>query len=369
MKHLFELRKELHRIPEPAFNEYKTTDLILQYLKKYPEIKCHAFPFTGLIAEYTFGAGDYILFRADMDALPLQEKTDAAFASEHQGYMHACGHDIHMTILIGLIEEVISRKIKQNILFLFQPAEEGFGGAEKVLATGLLDRFPVKEAYALHVHPSYPVGTVASNTGILFGIPQEFDVLFKGKSAHAANPEKGKDAIRAACSFYQAIQQEIAPISDPQDIYLCHIGKIEGGAARNIVAGNCTLQGTLRALTKENMTKLKAKTTELAERAATMIEGVVELKFLSTYDPVVNSPQLYEKLKKQLNPGLKFVEVEPALLGEDFGFFTTKYEGLMFFIGADSPDYDLHSPYFLPPEETIITGIKAFCSLLSEENT
>ncbi|MBW6515791.1 MAG: amidohydrolase [Candidatus Cloacimonetes bacterium] len=364
MKHLYEVRKELHKIPELAFQEFKTTEFILNYLKKFPLIKCHTFSFPGVLVEYTQGEGDYQLFRTDMDGLPLQEQTGCDFSSQHEGIMHACGHDIHMTVLIGLIEEVISQKYKKNILFLFQPAEERFGGAEKVLFSGILDKYPIKEVYALHVHPSFPKGTIASNPTVLFGIPQEFDIVFKGVSAHAANPQKGKDAIAAGCHFYQTLKQSISEVLPADERYIYHVGKISGGATGNVIADECILQGTLRALTKENMAKLKRKMIETAKMSAAQFQTEIDIKLICSYDPVVNSPRLYDKLKKCLDPGLRLEEVEPTLFGEDFGFFTTRYESLMFFIGADSPQYDLHSPFFLPAEDAIITGIMAFKSLI-----
>ena len=368
MKHLYEIRKALHKIPEPAFKEIKTTGFILNHLKKYDELRIHTFSFPGLLVEYSNGTGDYVLYRADMDALPIEEKTGIDFSSEHHGYMHACGHDMHMTILIGLIEQVILRKLKKNLLFLFQPAEEGFGGAERVIATGLLDKYEISEVYALHVHPSFPVGTIATNRGILFGIPQEFDVNFKGSSAHAANPEKGKDAIASACYFYQSLPHNIEETLIEKDHYICHIGKITGGVARNVIAEYCSLQGTLRAFTREDMMRLKRHTEIAVQKSADIYKTEGEVKYLSTYDPVVNSERLYSKLQRSLDGLYELVEVSPFLLGEDFGFFTSRYEGLMFLLGVNTPDYDLHSPYFLPDMKVIDVGVRTFMALLQADS-
>ncbi len=367
MEHLYEIRKDLHRIPELAFRERKTTEYILAKLREMEGLKIHTFPFTGLLAEYTQGEGDYLLFRADMDGLPLEEKTECDFRSEHPGFMHACGHDIHVTTLIGLIEYVISKGLKRNILFLFQPAEEGLGGAERVLSTGILDRFNIREAYALHVDPAYPSNTIASREGVLMGIPQEFDVIFRGKSAHAAHPQEGRDALAAACSFSSLLYQSIGKLLSPIESSLCHIGKIGGGNARNIIAENCSVEGTLRALSRENMNKIKEQTVEVANIAAALYGAEPEVKFLNTCDPVVNSENLFEKLQKTIVPGIRLERCEPSLGGEDFGFFTTRYEGLLFWVGGNTPGIDLHSPYFLPDEKAIDTGLKTFIALLESD--
>jgi N-acetyldiaminopimelate deacetylase len=367
MKHLYQIRRSLHKIPEPAFQEVETTRFVLENLSKFPELSIHTFDFPGVLAEFSGGEGSYLLFRADMDALPIAEKTGCEFASQNPGFMHACGHDVHMTILLGLVEYVITRKIAKNILFLFQPAEEGYGGAERVISTGVLNRYQIQEVYALHVHPGYPLGTIASNPSVMMGIPQEFDIIFKGNSSHAANPQKGIDAIAAACDFHQTLKQNLPKKLSPQQIYICHIGKISGGTARNIVSDSCTLQGTLRALTKETMEILKSETAETARAVSALHKTEPEIRFLNTYDPVVNSPLLYDKLKRNLPSDLTLEESPALLLGEDFGFFTTRYQGLMFWVGSGNARVDLHSPHFLPSDEVIAFGLEVFKALLRAE--
>lgn len=366
MEYLFKIRKDLHRIPEIAHNEIKTCSYIYEYLSKYPQLKIITFDFPGLLIEYTPQPDKkndgYLLFRAELDALPVEELTECDFRSEHRGMMHACGHDIHLTILIGLIDYVTEKRIGRNVLFLFQPAEEGQGGAEKVLATGVFNDYKVNEAYALHVRPNLPLGTISSCPGVIFGIPREFDVVFTGKSSHAANPHKGNDAIAAASHFIVNTQSMAAKSFPPDKNYLFHIGKINGGKIRNIVADECTVEGTLRVLKDmDELMNLISKSAELSARHYGVTE---EVKFLGTYDAVVNSPRLYNKLKANLPTGIEHIEAVPALTGEDFGFFTSRYEGLLFWLGCGDSSYDLHSPYFLPDEKAILTGLEVFKSLL-----
>ena len=162
-----ELRHKLHQIPELMFKEFQTTSLLLDTINELPSINIHRPLETGLIVEYTVNDGDYLLFRADIDALPIKEETGISFASTNQN-MHACGHDVHSSILYGFLNYVVESKIDKNIIFIFQPAEEGGGGAEKIIASGILKQFNIKSAFALHVTDEYPAGTIASTSGVLF---------------------------------------------------------------------------------------------------------------------------------------------------------------------------------------------------------
>ncbi len=365
MEELFKVRKDLHRIPEIAYKEHKTHDYIYERLKLLPGIKIITFSFPGLLVVHNGSKIEedaYFLFRSDMDALPVEEKTGCDFSSTHEGYMHACGHDIHMAILIGFIDYVVKNNVKKNVLFLFQPAEEGQGGAQRVLATGVFDNYNIKETYALHVKPNMPVGTISSCSGVIFGIPQEFDVTFLGKSSHAANPQKGNDSIMAACHFINNTNIMLTKYFAPDRDILFHVGKINGGKIRNTVADQCNLEGTLRAL--EDMESLL----QIVERSAGISASTFNVKqefcILGSYDPVVNSECLYQKLKNLLPVGISLHEAIPALTGEDFGFFTSRYEGLLFWLGTGESEHDLHSPFFLPDERAILTGIEVFKSLL-----
>ncbi len=368
MSYLYSVRKSLHRIPEIGFKEFKTHQFISDRLHQLAGLKFHTFDFPGLLVKYEGSKTkqenkEYYLFRTEMDALPVLEKTGASFASEHSGYMHACGHDIHITILIGLIEHVVQEKPDKDILFLFQPAEEGKGGAERILGTGVFDNYNIKEAYALHVKPDLPVNTISCCPGIIFGIPLEFDVHFTGSSAHAANPDRGNDAVMAASHFVQQTDSIIAKKLPPNKSRLFHIGRIEGGQIRNIVADKCKVEGTLRVFSKMN--ELRETVTDSAHASAKLFGCSAEVKYLGSYDAVYNSERLYNKLKSCLPNQITLVTADPALTGEDFGFFTSRYEGLLFWLGAGVEKHDLHSPYFLPDEKAILTGIEVFKSLLN----
>lgn len=360
---LISIRRELHQIPELAFLEHRTRDFILNRLKEMQDLKIHEFAgSTGLLVEYSRGEGPYRLFRADMDALPVTEGTGCGFSSRHQGLMHACGHDVHMTVLLGLIESVLNDRLERNLLFLFQPAEEGQGGAESVLAEGLIQSFTVDKAYALHVGSGKPVGEISSRAGVFFGIPQEFDVRFLGRSAHAAFPEQGVNALQAGMEFLRLMEDGIQNLAQ-QERVIFHAGKMQAGTVRNVVPDLCVIEGTQRSLKKGIRDKINELILENSAKAAARTGAEYEVDFLCTYDPVVNDAGMVDDLKRvcgELN--LDYREAETALTGEDFGFFTSLYPGLLFWLGSGC-DYPLHSDRFLADEACIPVGVKVFRAL------
>lgn len=371
------LRHELHKIPEIAYQEHKTKALILKYLQEMASsqgvkdlFEIIEFPHsTGILVGYAAGteAEDFQLFRADMDALPLDEKTGCDFASEHEGMMHACGHDVHMAVLLGLIQRVWIMRPKCNLLFLFQPAEEGSGGAESILAEGILQRYPISAAFALHVGSDLPVGSVSSKAGIFFGIPQEFDLRFIGKAAHVAFPEKGINALTCALDFFASIQPALEELAKTERV-IFHVGKMSAGKIRNVIADECILQGTHRSLNVQAKQSINELIQSHAGLAAARIQAKAELKLLGSYDPVVNDAALLKRLKDYC-AALEyiFIEAETVMTGEDFGFFTSLYPGLLFWLGSGC-DQALHSERFLPDDGCINVGIDLMWALATGLN-
>ncbi len=364
---LIKIRKELHKIPELGFEEIKTQKYILQLLETLDGLKIHTFDFTGILVEYSFGNGKYKLFRADMDGLPITEDTNCDFSSEHKGKMHACGHDMHMAILIGFIEKIVADKVNENLLFLFQPAEEGKGGATRIINTGIFNKFDISETYALHVNGGMKTGEIASKPGIFFANTQEIEVVFKGKSAHVAFAEKGINALTAGAEFYFNIADEIKkefPIGKP---VICAFGKMNAGVVMNAVPSECRLEGTFRAFTNENHEILKALIENVKSKIANKYVVDAEIIYKAFYKEVINNEILFEKLKiEAAEIGIEFKETEMVFTGEDFGFFTEKYNGLLFWLGAgnQNDNADLHSPQFLPDEKAINIGVEIFFKLI-----
>ena len=370
------LRHRLHQIPELAFEEYATKALIkssITQLLAADGERSHSFKLRefdlscALLLEYHGAKQDmpYQLFRADMDALPLSEDSSCSFASQHPDRMHACGHDVHMAVLLGLIQKVWQQQPRRNLLFLFQPAEEGKGGAQSVLSEGIIQSFNVDSAFALHVASNMPVGTISSKAGIFFGIPQEFDLHFYGKSAHVAFPELGVNALSCALDFMQGITKDVAELSK-QERVIFHVGKMQAGQIRNVIADKCSLEGTHRTLSPAVRDRLNAMMEHHARQSAQRYGATAEVQLLGTYDAVVNDAQLLEDLKQACQTlGYTFEAAETVMTGEDFGFFTSLYPGLLFWLGSGNC-YPLHSPKFLPNDACIEVGIELMYQIIQQ---
>lgn len=364
---LYQIRKDLHEIPEIGFDVFKTKKYIIDLFKDKEDLKIIELDFNAIIMIYEKGEQeDYYLFRADMDALPIKEKTGCEYSSLHTNTMHACGHDIHMTVLIGLIDKVLTAKVKKNIIFVFQPGEEGHGGALKIIQSKVLDIYPIKECYALHVAGQMPLGKLACKAGIIFGIPQEFDVEFQGVSSHIATPQYGKDALLAGVQFYTSMKQLIPQAINPVEPTVFQIGKAQAGVVRNAIADRCLFQGTHRTLSVENRNKINQIMQRVAEHIAKANDLEVEVSLLGTFDPVVNDQELYNKFCKVINnSSYTYEECNYTMTGEDFGYFTSYYKGLLFWLGSGDMENNLHSDKFLPKNEAIVVGIDVMWNLLN----
>ena len=371
MLNLYQIRKELHKIPERGFEEFKTTEFLKSILSGYANIKILTFDFTGFIVEYASGKGSYKLFRADMDALPIPENENCPFRSRHEGMMHACGHDLHMTILLGLIDKVVSENLNENLLFVFQPAEEGQGGAERILKTGILEGYNISSAYALHVNGHLPLGTIASKGGVFFANTQEITVRFRGRSAHVAFPQNGRNALAGGADFYLNLKSRILKEFSGQPRAICEFGRMQAGTVMNAVAADCVLEGTMRAFEQEDWGILKEIVNGTARESSEKFGLKYEIIYKSFYQRVVNDSDLCRELKlisQSLN--IDFQEAEAVFTGEDFGYFAARYPSLLFWLGVHSGKImDLHSSDFLPDERAIDIGVEVFYHLIKSKKT
>lgn len=361
-----ELRHNLHSNPELAYHEFKTTKLILESIDAIPGakevLKLHSPMHTGVLVEYKVTEGDYLLFRADIDALPIVEETDYGFKSKNE-YMHACGHDVHTSILYGLLKYVLENKISRNILFFFQPAEESGGGAMKFFDTGVFDQFNIKNAFALHVTDEYQKGLIASSSGVLFASALELDIDFKGVAAHVAFPQNGKNAINALRLFLDAVDKIPKDINEPT---IVGVGKIAAGDVRNIAPGSAILQGSIRALSVEKANKVMVKLEEILLG----IEKMLGVKSVITrgahYPEVFVNDSLFQKFSKILSQKYEFLDCSYKMTGEDFGYISRKYDSFMFWLGTSTGEkYGLHNPKFLPDDSVVEIGISIFIDILN----
>lgn len=281
--------------------------------------------------------------------------------------MHACGHDVHTSILYGFINYVVDKKFNQNIIFIFQPAEEGGGGAEKIIKSGILNGFNIKNAFALHVTDDYDFGTIASTPGILFASSVEIDIKIKGKASHVAFPEKGIDGIKVLRRYLNQIDKII---SDSQKPVLFGCGKVSAGNVRNILAENATAECTLRTLSVEKSKEILNKFKDASKLIENDTDAKIELMYNAFYKEVNNDPELYTKVSKWLMNKYNFIDCGLKMTAEDFGFFTKRYPSFMFWLGTSLGEkFGLHTPYFLPDDKIIQKGIEIYSTILDNYQT
>ncbi|MDX8044869.1 N-acetyldiaminopimelate deacetylase [Gracilibacillus sp. S3-1-1] len=363
---LIEIRRSLHQIPELGFQEVKTQAFLLEEIEKMGRENINITKWkTGL---FVFIKGKNpkktIAYRTDIDGLPITEETGLAFTSEHEGRMHACGHDLHMTIALGALDEISATPIDDNVLFIFQPAEEGPGGAEPMLASDTFKQWNVDQIFALHIAPELPVGTVSSRAGILFANTSELFIDFKGKGGHAAYPHLTKDMIVTASSFVTQLQQIISRKIDPLDSGVVTIGKMTAGTVQNIIAETARLEGTIRTLQPETMVIIKKELENFIKGFEIAYDCHIEVDYGAMYYQVSNDNEYVEKFAQVMEENnITFVEADPAMTGEDFGYFLKEIPGFMFWLGVDSTN-GLHHSKLNPKEDAIQIGIHAVTAMI-----
>lgn len=359
---LIEVRRALHQIPELGFQEWKTQSYLLNYLHTLPQERMEIKKWeTGLFVLLK-GWGPStrrLAYRTDIDGLPIEEETGLPYRSTHPGRMHACGHDLHMTIALGLITYFVHHPLKDDLLFIFQPAEEGPGGADPMLKSEEMKEFWPDEIYALHIAPEYPVGTIATRPGILFANTSELFVTFTGQGGHAAFPHLTKDMVVAGAHFITQLQTIISRNVNPLEAAVVTVGRMEAGTRQNIIAEKVRIEGTIRTLSEKSMEEIRRRIHRLVQGIETSFECKGEIDFGSSYVQVYNHPSLTEEFMNWAKgvDGINLVEANIAMTGEDFGYFLEKIPGLMFWLGVGSP-YGLHHAKLNPNEEAIEIAVK-----------
>lgn len=359
---LITIRRKLHQIPEIGMEEYKTTEYLLSILKGFPQDRLEIVTQDTAIVVVVKGKNSQkrIGWRTDIDGLPIKELTGLPFASTHPGKMHACGHDFHMTITLGLIKKALEEESQNDRVFFFQPAEENLSGAKVYYDNGFFKEQQADEIYALHVAPNLPSNVVGSLNGTLFAGACRFVVTFIGKEGHAAFPHEANDTIVAAASFVSQIQTIISRNVDPMESAVITFGEFNGGIADNVVAGKTVLTGTIRALTHEVNELTQARMTEIAAGIALSFGCKVDVHLEQFgYVPVVNHPELTIDFMDYMknSSSLIFKEVKEAMTAEDFGYLLSKMPGTMFWYGVNS-EYGLHHGKFNPDERTLVVAVE-----------
>ncbi|MHC5227600.1 N-acetyldiaminopimelate deacetylase [Enterococcus sp. LJL99] len=366
---LVAIRRELHQIPEIGLEEEQTQKFLLKEIQeiKQPYMEIRTWRTGILVFINGYAPEKTIGWRADIDGLPIEEEVVSVFMSKRKGYMHACGHDFHMTIALGTLEKLTQKQPKNNYLFLFQPAEENESGGMLMYEDGVFDDWLPDEFYGLHVNPDLPVGTITTREGTLFAATCEIHVTFKGKGGHAAFPHASNDMIVAATSYVQQAQTIVSRNVNPVEGAVITFGTFVAGTTNNVIAGDAKITGTIRTLTEEMNQLTQRRVKEVAEGIARSFNCEVDV-FLDQkgYVPVVNDVKTTQKLidfmKQEEN--VTFEHAPIAMTGEDFGYLLSKVPGTMIWLGVDS-DYGLHSAKFDPNEAALSFGVESISKFLS----
>ncbi|MCP3026286.1 N-acetyldiaminopimelate deacetylase [Halobacillus sp. A5] len=365
---MMQIRRDLHQIPELGFQEVKTQKYLLEFIESLPSEHLEVESWrTGIFVKVA-GKNPVktVGYRADIDGLPLTEETGYDFKSTHEGRMHACGHDFHMTIALTALESLANDPADNNLVFIFQPAEEGPGGAEPMLASETMKRWKPDIIFALHIAPELPVGTVSSRGGLLFANTSELFIDLLGKGGHAAYPHHTKDMVVAGSSLVTQLQQIVARRVDPLDSAVITIGKITGGTVQNIISESARLEGTIRTMSPAAMEKVKIEIEKLTRGIEIANDCTVSKDYGSNYYQVTNSEKLvhqFEEISKELE--VTYVEASPAMTGEDFGYMLKEIPGFMFWLGVDSKA-GLHNAKLSPDEEALNVGASLVIKSLNE---
>lgn len=365
-------RRKLHQIPEIGLELHQTAGYVRECLDQM-DISHHTAAQTGVVALIESGKpGPTLVLRADMDALPIVEDTGLAFAATN-GNMHACGHDAHTAMLLGAARILVAERSRfiGNIKLLFQPGEEGHGGAAKMIADGCLDNPAVDAAVGLHVGQIFPevgTGQIGVCDGPILAASSPFTITVQGKSAHGAMPHQGVDAITVSAEIILALQKIISREINPLDQAVLTIGKINGGEAFNIVTEKVTMNGDFRTLTKENRQFITRRMEELCSAVAGAHRASATVDFLEGFPPTVNDPRFTEMLigsaKKVIDPA-DIIEIRKPNMGtEDMSLYLEKVPGTFFIIGTGNPEkniiYPHHNPRFDVDEDTFWIGPAIF---------
>ena len=369
-KDLYRWRQDLHRIPELGFQEEKTAIYLRNELDRMG-LRWEAVCNTGTLVFFDLGHSSAIAFRADMDGLPVLEETSLPFASEHQGRMHACGHDGHMAILLGFSAWLTSHKdqVKQNILLVFQPAEEGPGGAQDLVGTDFIEKYGVQAIYGLHLFPELPEGLLATKPGPLMAQTGEIRITIQGKGAHAGLAYQGIDSLLIAAGLVQQYQNIITRQIPAMETVVLHIGELHAGEAVNVVAPKAELAGTIRTFSKERFFEVTHKMAALHQAAEVAYGCKIDFSVVPMYPPVLNDFELTKLLFKYWTDAeMIFSELpNPYLLAEDFSYYQEKVPGVFLFLGTRNEEKGyicgLHNSQFNFDESVLIKGVEAFAEI------
>ena len=380
IEHWVKTRRDIHAHPELRYEENRTADIVASRLRELGYQVETGIGKTGVVGVLhgEMGPGKSIGLRADMDALPIQERNEFPHASRHPGKMHACGHDGHVAMLLGAAQEFSeNRNFAGQVVLIFQPAEEGGAGAQRMIEDGLFDRYAVDAVFAMHNWPGLREGEFAAHTGAVMASSNEFAIEIHAKGAHAAMPDLGIDPVVIAAQLIQAFQTIVSRSCKPVEPAVLSVTQMQAGEAINVIPDKATLQGTVRTFSIETLDLIEQQMRKLSTELCAAFGARAQMTFERKYPPTINTPEMAELAKAALEtlPETEAVHsnLQPTMGAEDFAFMLLHKPGAYLWIGNGDGGHrthghgigpcTLHNPSYDFNDRILPLGVKAWLAI------
>lgn len=367
---LIALRRDFHRHPELGYEEHRTSNKIKEFLKK-EQIEYFESAITGICAIIRGNGDKTVALRADIDALPLEDRKKCSYSSVESGKMHGCGHDAHTTILMGAAKLLNENKhlLKGNVKLLFEPAEETTGGAKIMIKEGVLSSPEVNGIIGLHVDERVPVGSIAIKKGVVNASSNPFTVKIKGKGGHGAKPSDTIDPVVIASSIILALQNIASREIPPTDAVVISIGTVHGGTAQNIIPEEVVFSGIIRTMKKEHREYVKKRFKEVVEGISSTMRGTAEIEIEESYPCLYNDDNMLKFLENSATKIIgkeKIIKLDaPYMSVESFAYFSMEKPSAFYYLGIRNEEkgtiYPLHSSFFDLDEDALPIGVAVQC--------
>jgi amidohydrolase len=361
-------RRDLHRIPEVAYTEEKTSAYVADYLEQEGLTVSTGIARYGVMGLLETGRpGPTLLIRADMDALPISEETNLPFASRHPGVMHACGHDGHtaMALVTATAMHALKNRINGTIKFVFQPAEEGPGGAKPMIEAGVMENPQVDYTLGCHIWPNIPEGTIGIRAGALMAAMFRFDIIITGKGGHGAMPHLCVDALETGCQVVNALQRIVSRKMDPLNPSVITVGQFQSGTTFNVIPESASFCGTARTFDRSTWKRWPEIIETIVKGVCASMGAGYSMRYEQGYPPTINDADMADRMKRiaaEVVGSDRVVLPEKTMGGEDMSFFLEKAKGCFFCLGAGNDAYaGIHNPRFGFNEEILLTGVETYC--------
>ncbi len=372
---LVAIRRDLHAHPEIGFEEERTAKIVAERLAAWGIEVHRGIGKTGVVGVLRSGGGNArrIGLRADMDALPIQETTGLPYASKNPGRMHACGHDGHTTMLLGAARYLAeTRNFEGTAIFIFQPAEEGLGGARRMIADGLFDRFPCDEIYGLHNSPDGPRGKITIKPGPAMAGADFFDIRIQGRGSHGAYPHKSADPVVIAMALGQALQTIVSRNADPLQPAVVSITQIHAGSAYNVIPDTAHLAGTVRTFDDDLRDLVRSRIREISAGIATAFGASIEVDIRGVFSVLRNDPEKAEAVAHAASELFGEAALDrataPHMGSEDFADMLLAVPGAYCWLGMDAGGGALHNPNYRFDDEIIPIGGSLLARLVERQS-